>query len=80
MNRWNKFSETESVRKRLTTIVDNIYKALEDGKYHTISEISKEAKSNWKTIKKQVDLITKIQEMPKLEIIHAAKQILVKKS
>ncbi|MHA1192179.1 MAG: hypothetical protein ACTSP9_07755 [Promethearchaeota archaeon] len=53
---------------------------MEDGKYHTISEISKEAKSNWKTIKKQVDLINKIQEMPKLEIIHAAKQILVKKS
>ena len=60
-------------------IVENIYKALEDGKYHTISDISTKAKSNWSTIKNQVELIRKIQDLPKLDIIHASKQILVKK-
>jgi len=35
--------------------------------------------SNWNTIKNQVEFIKKIQELPKIDIIHASKQILVKK-
>ena len=60
-------------------IVENIYNALDDGKFHTISEISEKAKSNWSTIKIQVELIKRIQDLPKLDIIHASKQILVRK-
>ncbi|MFX1461338.1 MAG: hypothetical protein ACFFBT_17970, partial [Promethearchaeota archaeon] len=59
--------------------VENIYNALDDGKFHTISEISELAKSNWSTIKNQIELINKIQDLPKLDIIHASKQILVRK-
>ncbi|MFX0026444.1 MAG: hypothetical protein ACFE8M_08500, partial [Candidatus Hermodarchaeota archaeon] len=59
--------------------VENIYNALDDGKFHTISEISELAKSNWSTIKSQIELIKKIQDLPKLDIIHASKQILVRK-
>ncbi|MFX0132454.1 MAG: hypothetical protein ACFFDN_02285 [Candidatus Hodarchaeota archaeon] len=72
--------ENQSVqRKNTSQIIERIYKALEDRKYHTISEISRLAKSNWTTIKNQVDLIVKIQELPKLKIINASKQVLVKK-
>jgi hypothetical protein len=52
---------------------------LDDGKFHTISDISEKANSNWTTIKNQVELIKKIQDLPKIDIIHASKQILVRK-
>jgi hypothetical protein len=70
---------SQSHRKSARKIVENIYNALDDGKFHTISEISQMAKSNWITIKKQIELIEKIQNLPKLDIIHASKQILVRK-
>jgi len=70
---------SESRRKSTLEIIENIFKALEDGKYHTISDISQKAASNWNTIKSQVELVKKIQELPTLDIIHASKQILVKK-
>jgi hypothetical protein len=35
--------------------------------------------SNWNTIKNQIELIRKIQNLPKLDVIHASKQILVRK-
>ena len=60
-------------------IVENIFQALQDGKFHTISDISRISRSNWKTIKNQIELIKKIQELPKIEIIHASKQVLVRK-
>ncbi|MFX1572926.1 MAG: hypothetical protein ACFFB0_09260 [Promethearchaeota archaeon] len=60
-------------------IVENIYNALDDGKFHTISEISEKANSNWSTIKNQIELIIRIQELPEIDIIHASKQILVRK-
>jgi len=60
-------------------IVENIYNALNDGKFHTISEISEKANSNWSTIKNQIEIIEKIQNLPKLDIIYASKQILVKR-
>ena len=59
--------------------MENIYQALDDGKFHTISDISQRANSNWSTIKNQIELIKKIQELPKIDIIHASKQILVRK-
>lgn len=59
--------------------MENIYQALGDGKFHTISDISQKANSNWSTIKNQIELIKKIQELPKIDIIHASKQILVRK-
>jgi len=62
------------------SIVENIYKALNDGKYHTISDISQKANSNWSTVKNQIELIRKIQGLPKIKIIHASKQILVRKT
>jgi hypothetical protein len=73
-------TENESAQRKTTLkIIEGIYKALDDGKFHTISEISGLAKSNWRTVKNQVTLVTKIQEMPKIEIIKASKQILVRK-
>lgn len=72
-------SISQSHKKTTLKIVENIFNVLDDGKYHTISEISLMAKSNWKTIKNQVELIKKIQDLPKLDIIHASKQILVRK-
>jgi hypothetical protein len=73
-------SQGDSVQRKTTLkIIQGIYKVLEDGKFHTISEISGLAKSNWRTVKNQVDLVTKIQELPKIEIIQASKQILVRK-
>jgi len=73
-------SKTESLQRKTTIkIIEGIYNALEDGKFHTISDIASLAKSNWRTVKNQIDLVKKIQEMPKIEIIPASKQILVKK-
>ncbi|TFG02421.1 MAG: hypothetical protein EU540_01570 [Promethearchaeota archaeon] len=66
-------------RKNTSQIIESIYNALGDGRYHTISEISRLAGSNWITIKNQVDIIVKIQELPNLKIINASKQVLVKK-
>ena len=60
--------------------MENIYNALEDGKYHTINDISRQSNSNWRTIKKLIELIQRIQELPKLKVLHASKQVLVKKS
>lgn len=76
---WHDISTNLSQRKSTLQIIDNIFNALEDGKFHTISEISEMAKSNWSTIKNQIEIIKKIQALPKLEIIHASKQILVRK-
>ena len=76
----NKITKIESFqRKTRIEIIDKIYNALEDGKFHTISEIASISKSNWRTIKNQVDLVKIIQEKPKIEVIQAAKQILVRK-
>ena len=73
-------SQGESTQRKTTLkIIEGIYKALNDGKFHTISEISSLAKSNWRTVKNQVDLVQKIQRLPKIEIIEASKQILVRK-
>ncbi len=73
-------NQNESVqRKNTLKIIEEIYKALEDGKFHTISEISGIAKSNWRTVRNHVHLVKKIQEMPKIEVINASKQILVRK-
>ncbi|MFX1444824.1 MAG: hypothetical protein ACFFHV_15535 [Promethearchaeota archaeon] len=73
-------SQNESAQRKTTLkIIEGIYNALEDGKFHTISEISGLAKSNWRTVKNQVDLVKKIQELPRIEIIEASKQILVRK-
>lgn len=73
-------SDSVSIRKSSISIVENIFQALNDGKFHTISDISRISKSNWKTIKNQVELIKKIQELPKIEIIHASKHMLVRKT
>lgn len=70
---------SQTQRKTTWQIIENIYDALNDGKFHTISEISQNANSNWSTIKHQVKLIQKIQDLPKLDIIHASKQILVRR-
>ena len=67
------------MRKSSKKIVESIFLALEDGKFHTISDISRVSRSNWKTIRNQVELIKKIQGLPKIEIIHASKQVLVRK-
>ena len=72
-------SESASLRKSSIKIVENIFQALDDGKFHTISDISRISRSNWRTIKNQVELIKKIQELPKIEILHASKQVLVRK-
>jgi hypothetical protein len=59
--------------------LEQIYKVLDDGKLHTISEISQLSNSNWNTIKNQVEFIKKVQDLPKIDIVHASKQILVRK-
>lgn len=76
----NYINREESFQRKTTIeIIEDIYKALEDGKYHTISEISGAAKSNWRTVKNQVYLVKKIQVMPKIEVIQASKHILIRK-
>ncbi|MFX1409565.1 MAG: hypothetical protein ACFFA6_04380, partial [Promethearchaeota archaeon] len=75
----NNISINQSQRKSTWEIIKNIYNALNDEKFHTISDISQKANSNWSTIKNQVELIKKIQDLPKIDIIHASKQILVRK-
>ena len=61
------------------SIIENIFNVLQDGNLHTISNISKQAKSHWKTVKNQIEIILKIQEMPKIEVLKTDKQTLVRK-
>jgi len=76
----NKITPNDSFQRKTTIeIIERIFNALEDGKFHTISEVASIAKSNWRTVKNQVDLIKKIQEMSKIEVVHASKQVLVRK-
>jgi len=65
-------------KKTKKEIIENIYDVLQDGKIHTISDISHQIKSHWRTVKNQVDIILKIQEKPKIEILRASKQTLVR--
>lgn len=76
ISKTNKF-KTE--RKTLIEIVNNIFDVLEDGKLHTISNLARETKSNWRTIKNQVNLIVEIQRRPKIEILNSTNNILVRK-
>jgi hypothetical protein len=73
-----KVSQIDNKRKNMNEIVTNIFNVLQDGDIHTISDISRETKSHWRTIKNHIDIIAKIQEMPKIEILQAKKQTLVR--
>ena len=75
----NNINNLEKERKNTLKIIENIFDVLEDGNLHTISNISRQTKSHWNTIKNQVDLILKIQEMPKIEVLKTEKQTLVRK-
>lgn len=70
---------SKSERKTLIEIVNSIFDILEDGKLHTISNLARETKSNWRTIKNQVNLIVEIQKRPKIEILSSTNNILVRK-
>ena len=70
---------SKSERKTLIEIVNSIFDILEDGKLHTISNLARETKSNWRTIKNQVNLIVEIQKRPKIEILSSTNNILIRK-
>jgi len=72
-------NKPKSERKTLIEIVNSIFDILEDGKLHTISNLARETKSNWRTIKNQVNLIVEIQKRPKIEILSSTNNILVRK-
>ena len=75
----SKTNKSKKERKTLIKIVNNIFDILEDGKLHTISNLARETKSNWRTIKNQVNLIVEIQKRPKIEILSSTNNILVRK-
>ena len=75
----SKTNKSKTERKTLIKIVNNIFDILEDGKLHTISNLARETKSNWRTIKNQVNLIVEIQKRPKIEILSSTNNILVRK-
>lgn len=72
-------NKPKSERKTLIEIVNSIFDILEDGKLHTISNLARETKSNWRTIKNQVNLIVEIQKRPKIEILSSTNNILIRK-
>lgn len=75
----SKTNKSKTERKTLIEIVNSIFDILEDGKLHTISNLARETKSNWRTIKNQVNLIVEIQKRPKIEILSSTNNILVRK-
>ncbi len=75
----SKINKSKTERKTLIEIVNSIFDILEDGKLHTISNLARETKSNWRTIKNQVNLIVEIQKRPKIEILSSTNNILVRK-
>jgi len=75
----SKINKSKTERKTLIEIVNSIFDILDDGKLHTISNLARETKSNWRTIKNQVNLIVEIQKRPKIEILSSTNNILVRK-
>ncbi len=75
----SKTNKSKTERKTLIEIVNSIFDILEDGKLHTISNLARETKSNWRTIKNQVNLIVEIQKRPKIEILSSTNNILIRK-
>ncbi len=75
----SKINKSKTERKTLIEIVNSIFDILEDGKLHTISNLARETKSNWRTIKNQVNLIVEIQKRPKIEILSSTNNILIRK-
>jgi hypothetical protein len=73
-----KIVSKKNKRKNSIEIIDGIYKALQDGNIHTISNISRQANAHWKTIKNHINIIARIQELPKIEILKASNQTLVR--
>ena len=68
----------KATRKIASEIIDEIFEVLSDKKIHTISDIASNTKSHWKTIRNQIDIILKVQEKPKIELLKASKQTLVR--
>lgn len=75
----SKINKSKTERKTLIEIVNSIFDILDDGKLHTISNLARETKSNWRTIKNQVNLIVEVQKGPKIEILSSTNNILVRK-
>jgi len=65
-------------RKNSIEIIEGIYNVLQDGKIHTISDISSQANAHWKTIQNHINIIAKVQELPKIEILKASNHTLVR--
>ena len=59
-------------------IIDNIFKILQDKQLYTINSLSNKSKYHWKTIKNYIDIILKIQEMPKIEVLKTSNHTLVR--
>jgi len=77
--RISKINKSKTERKTLIEIVNSIFDILDDGKLHTISNLARETKSNWRTIKNQVNLIVEVQKRSKIEILSSTNNILVRK-
>ena len=59
-------------------LIENIFKILQDKQLHTINSLSHKSKYHWKTIKNYIDIILKIQEMPKIEVLKTSNHTLVR--
>ena len=59
-------------------IINDIFKILQDKQLHTINGLSNKSKYHWKTIKNYIEMILKIQEMPKIEVLKTSNHTLVR--
>ncbi|MFX1239007.1 MAG: hypothetical protein ACFFAS_04335 [Promethearchaeota archaeon] len=74
----NNEKNIKPTRKTALEIIAKIFEVLQDNKLHTISDISRQSNIHWKSIKNQLDIILKVQDLPKIELLEASKQLLVR--
>ena len=70
--------EPKIERKGSLEIIEGIFEALNDHKVHTISDLSHQIKAHWKTVKKKIEIIQKIQNLPQIEVLEGSKQIYIR--
>ena len=71
-------NELKIERKGSLEIIEGIFDVLKDQKVHTISDLSHHIKAHWKTDKRKIEIIQKIQEMPQIEVLEGSKQLYIR--
>jgi len=60
-------------RKKSREILDGIFNILNDGNMHNVGEIADHVGCNWMTVMRWLNMIVKIQNMPKVKMARAGK-------